>query len=60
MLGLCFQTGTVGARLSNESRKSLMKFVDEAYIEIAAGDGGNGAGPAANMQQQFHRLLILP
>ena len=43
MLGLCFQTGTVGARLSNESRKSLMKFVDEAYIEIAAGDGGNGA-----------------
>ena len=36
-------TRTLDAGLSNESRESLMKFVDEAYIEIAAGDGGNGA-----------------
>lgn len=40
---LMLLTGTQGASLCNESRESLMKFVDEAYIEIAAGDGGNGA-----------------
>lgn len=36
-------TDAEGVCLFNESRESLMKFVDEAYIEIAAGDGGNGA-----------------